>query len=59
MNEPQETFRKSTHSQAESNCLEVAVTFGPTCAVRDSKWPDGPLLVISPASWDAFLRQFS
>ncbi|GGS80903.1 DUF397 domain-containing protein [Streptomyces griseoviridis] len=51
-------FRKSSHSQAETNCVEVAPTSAQGRAVRDSKQhADGPLLIVSRESWAAFLRQ--
>ncbi|GHI90805.1 hypothetical protein TPA0905_02760 [Streptomyces olivaceus] len=52
-------FRKSSHSGAESNCVEVATTHGDGRAVRDSKQHEGPLLTVSRDGWQAFLRQFS
>ncbi|MFC8305752.1 DUF397 domain-containing protein [Streptomyces olivaceus] len=52
-------FRKSSHSGAESNCVEVATTHGDGRAVRDSKQYEGPLLTVSRDGWQAFLRQFS
>jgi hypothetical protein len=51
-------FRKSSYSQAESNCVEVADTAPGGRAVRDSKQQDGPLLTVSRESWHAFVRQF-
>lgn len=51
-------FRKSSYSGAQSNCVEVADTTGNGRAVRDSKQHDGPLLIVSRDSWQAFLRQF-
>ncbi|MBU6534160.1 DUF397 domain-containing protein [Streptomyces mayonensis] len=52
-------FRKSSHSGAESNCVEVAPTHGNGRAVRDSKRQDGPLLIVSREGWQAFLGQFA
>ncbi|MGV9394206.1 DUF397 domain-containing protein [Streptomyces olivaceus] len=52
-------FRKSSHSGAESNCVEVATTHGDGRAVRDSKQQDGALLTVSRDGWRAFLRQFA
>lgn len=49
------TFRRSSYSGAEGNCVEVAVTTSGGRAIRDSKNPHGPLLHISPAGWRAFL----
>lgn len=49
-------FVKSGRSGAGngSNCVEVARNVPGAVAVRDSKDP-GPLLVVSPAAWWAFL----
>jgi hypothetical protein len=52
------TFRKSSYSAGEGNCVEVAYTAPGGRAVRDSKQPHGPLVTVSPKSWQAFLRQF-
>ncbi|MET9098519.1 DUF397 domain-containing protein [Streptomyces antibioticus] len=51
-------FRKSSYSQAESNCVEVADTAPGGRAVRDSKQTDGPLLTVSREGWQAFIAQF-
>jgi hypothetical protein len=39
-------------------CVEVAVTTDHGRAVRDSKQPDGPLLIASRGTWQDFLQQF-
>jgi uncharacterized protein DUF397 len=41
----------STHNGA---CVEIAETAG-RIAMRDSKDPDGPILVYTPAEFEAFL----
>lgn len=47
-------WRKSTLSAERTNCVEVA--FADDCAVsRDSKDPDGPMLVVPPAAWTTFV----
>ncbi|MFE1798512.1 DUF397 domain-containing protein [Streptomyces sp. NPDC059517] len=52
------TFRKSSYSAQQGDCVEVADTAVGGRAVRDSKQPesDGPLLTVSRESWHAFLR---
>jgi hypothetical protein len=46
-------WRKSSFSNSNSNCVEVADS-GPDIAVRDSKNPDGAVLVFGAAEWRAF-----
>lgn len=46
---------KSTYSGGSGgNCVEVAGNLPGAVAVRDSKHPSGPVLVISPQGWAAF-----
>ncbi|MFH9859976.1 DUF397 domain-containing protein [Streptomyces sp. NPDC017202] len=52
-------FRKSSYSGQENACVEVADTAAEGRAVRDSKWQDGPLIVVSGRSWRSFLGQFT
>ncbi|WP_261561988.1 DUF397 domain-containing protein [Frankia tisae] len=47
-------WRKSSHSATQTNCVEIA-RVGDVVAVRDSKDPDGPVLVFTPSEWAAFL----
>lgn len=48
-------WRQSARSGANyDNCVEVAFVDG-AVAVRDSKQPDGPVLVFTPEEWDAFV----
>ncbi|MER6422114.1 DUF397 domain-containing protein [Streptomyces sp. NPDC001137] len=50
-------WRKSSYSNAEGGeCVEVADNFLGVIPVRDSKVPDGPVLLVSPAAWTAFIR---
>ena len=58
MTEVVSPFWKSSHSGQENACVEVADTASDGRAVRDSKQQDGPLVTVSPESWQAFLRQF-
>lgn len=46
---------KSSRSNAQSACVEVAFTGDGSVPIRDSKDPDGPALVFPPDSWSAFL----
>ncbi|NUT29850.1 MAG: DUF397 domain-containing protein [Streptomyces sp.] len=59
MTEVVSPFRKSSYSQPETNCVEVADTAPGGRAVRDSKQQDGPLLTVSRDGWQAFIRQFA
>jgi hypothetical protein len=48
-------WRKSSFSGAAQNCVEVAGNLPGIVAIRDSKNPDGPALVVSRTRWDAFV----
>ncbi len=48
-------WRKASHSSTNGgNCVEVAANLPGIVAVRDSKNPSGPALVVTPADWAAF-----
>lgn len=48
-------WRKSSYSSANGGqCVEVARNLPGAVAVRDSKDPDGPKLMLSRAVWRAF-----
>jgi hypothetical protein len=49
------TWRKSSHSGKEGNCVEVACPSGATRAIRDSHDPDGPALMCPTRQLAAFL----
>ena len=49
-------WRKSTRSNGSGgNCIEVARNLPGIVAVRDSKNPDGPALIISRDEWARFI----
>jgi hypothetical protein len=49
-------WRKSSHSGANGNCVEVARPAPDLIAVRDSSDPAGPELAFTPQQWKAFTR---
>ncbi|CAM5658303.1 DUF397 domain-containing protein [Streptomyces purpurascens] len=47
---------KSSYSDDNGgNCIEIAPGFPETVPVRDSKTPDGPVLLVTRSAWSAFL----
>ncbi|MEV4103476.1 DUF397 domain-containing protein [Nonomuraea sp. NPDC049649] len=49
-------WRKATASGDNGGqCVEVTTNLSGIVAVRDSKNPNGPALVFTPAEWNAFL----
>lgn len=51
-------WRKSSYSGTSGNCVEVATNLPGIVAIRDSKDPDGPKLVVSVSEWRAFIHHF-
>ncbi|WP_280399219.1 DUF397 domain-containing protein [Nocardia carnea] len=45
---------KSSYSETQGACVEVAYLDGGMVGVRDSKNPSGPALVFTPVEWNAF-----
>ncbi|QSB15166.1 DUF397 domain-containing protein [Natronosporangium hydrolyticum] len=53
---PPLAWQKSRRSNPSGNCVELAaLPDGGGVAVRNSRHPDGPVLVYTPAEIDAFL----
>jgi Domain of unknown function (DUF397) len=50
------TWRKSRHSNSQGTCVELAGLPGGEIAVRNSRHPDSPALIYTPAEMDAFIR---
>jgi hypothetical protein len=50
------SWRKSSHSNQDGGaCLEVSDDFAAAVPVRDSKVPDGPVLVFRARGWSCFV----
>lgn len=49
------TWRASSRSDAADQRVEVAGLPDGFMAVRDSTQPDGPVLIFTPAEWEAFV----
>jgi hypothetical protein len=55
-NPPRSAWRKSSGS-ANQDCVEVAALPGGARALRDSKKPGGPVLVVGSDGWLMFLDE--
>jgi hypothetical protein len=50
-------WHKSSYSDDNGgSCVEVADGVPGVVPVRDSKVPGGPVMLVSPAAWTAFVR---
>ncbi|MEV4232362.1 DUF397 domain-containing protein [Streptomyces bobili] len=50
------TWRKSSYSNSDGGaCLEVSDDFTAAVPVRDSKFPDGPVVVFPADRWTSFV----
>ena len=50
------TWIKSSYSGNDAgNCIEIAPAHPETVPVRDSKNPDGPVLLVTRYAWSAFV----
>jgi hypothetical protein len=48
-------WRKSSRSSDQGTGVEAATNLDGVVAVRDSKNPTGPVIVVSPVAWGSFL----
>lgn len=46
---------KSSFSESNGQCVEIAHLNNGTVGMRDSKNPTGPTLTFTPTAWDTFL----
>ncbi len=53
---PAAVWRKSTRSQQNGACVEAAF-LSTAVAVRDSKDPHGPQLILTKDQWRAFVQE--
>ncbi|WP_436786578.1 DUF397 domain-containing protein [Yinghuangia sp. YIM S10712] len=51
------SWRVSSHSGGQGECVEVAVNAAHVVPVRDSKRPTGPILGFTHDAWGSFLDQ--
>jgi hypothetical protein len=49
-------WRRSTYSNSNNNCVEIAILDSGHVVVRDSKNEYGVVLAFTPAEWAAFIQ---
>ncbi|WP_327155245.1 DUF397 domain-containing protein [Streptomyces tubercidicus] len=49
-------FYKSSYSGSQGECVEVARNVPQVTAIRDSKDPAGPCLIVGPGAWGSFIE---
>jgi hypothetical protein len=47
-------YRKSSYSDKQAECVEVATNVPATIAIRDSKAPTCPSIHVRPITWTTF-----
>jgi hypothetical protein len=50
-------WRTSSFSNNGGACVEVADNLSGTVAIRDSKHSNGPVLLLTPTQWRAFITK--
>ncbi len=53
---PPVTWQKSNRSNPSGNCVELAELPGGGIAIRNSRDPDGPVLIYTPDEINAFIQ---
>lgn len=55
---PESAWFKSSYSDPGQNCIE-ATRLTPGIAIRDSKNPTGPVLLLPASAWTPFVAHFT